>query len=224
MLRSAALGDVPHGFSTRTSEEVPAELPGIAWFRVRQVHGAKVRTLTCPRRAGNTDPVEADAMVTSDAGIGLSIVTADCAPVLFADVEAGVVGAAHAGWRGVLAGVCENTVAAMADLGARPSRMIAVIGPTIAQASYEVDAAFRERFDADAGGFFGDGREGRYRFDLPAYVASRLRRAGVGEIDDIGYDTYADPSLFHSYRRATHDGTTATGRQVSVIARRPSKD
>lgn len=169
------------------------------------------------REAGG-DVREGDAMVTDRPCLLLGIVTADCAPVLFVDVQAGVVGAAHAGWRGARAGVLENTLEAMEELGADRVRISAAIGPTIAQDSYEVDAAFRREFEPDDEPFFRHGREGHYQFDLPAYVAHRLRVAGTGRIDDLGLDTYSDESLFHSYRRATHRAQPTQGRQVSAIA------
>ncbi len=164
---------------------------------------------------------EADAIVTDRPGLLLGIVTADCAPVLLYDSEAGVAGAAHAGWRGAVSGVLENTVVAMQRVGAKPERMVAVIGPTIAQASYEVDQAFRNRFTAkEQARFFECGRPQHWQFDLPAYVAHRLGEAGVRTIEDCGEDTYTQPARFHSFRRATHRGEETNGRQLSVIGLR----
>jgi YfiH family protein len=159
----------------------------------------------------------ADAMVTDRPGLLLAVVTADCAPVLLADREAGVVGAAHAGWRGAHGGVLENTVAAMERLGAARERIAAAIGPAIAQPSYEVDTRFRESFGADDDRFFVPGREGHWQFDLEGYAAARLRAAGVGSVEALGLDTYADEGRFFSYRRATHRGEPGYGRQFSLI-------
>lgn len=161
---------------------------------------------------------EADAMVTKVQGIRLAIVTADCAPVLFLEKEAGVIGAAHAGWRGAHGGVLENTVAAMEALGARPDRIVAAIGPCIAQANYEVDDAFRDEFGHAESRFFAAGREGHWQFDLEAYVAWRLSLAGVTDIDRLSLDTYANESEFYSYRRATHRREPTDGRQFSAIS------
>ena len=213
-LTAKLLAGVPHGFSTRDAARIAAVMPGARGVRVRQVHSAKVEIA----RAGwDGDTPEADALVTDRPGLLLAIVTADCAPVLLADPSAGVVGAAHAGWRGAHGGVLENTVAAMESLGAARERLVAAIGPTIAQESYEVDAAFRERFAADDAPFFAPGREGHWQFDLPAYVAARLHRAGIARVEDLGEDTYTQPGRFHSYRRATHLGEPTGGRQVSAI-------
>ena len=214
VLRSALLGDIPHSFSTREGLEADAVLPGAPLVMVKQVHGIAVETVTGPLDT----PPEADALVTDRPGLLLGIVTADCAPVLLADAEAGVIGAAHAGWRGAVDGVIEATVAAMAKLGARPKNMSAAIGPCIAQASYEVDAAMRSRFAEDAQRFFAAGREGHWQFDLPGYVAHRLAGAGLARIDAAPPDTYAEPDRFHSYRRASHLGQETGGRQTSVIA------
>ena len=164
----------------------------------------------------------ADAVVTATPGIVLGIVTADCAPVLFADAEAKVIGAAHAGWRGAVDGVLENTIAAMEQLGARRERIAAVIGPTIAQPSYEVDAAFRDRFDRSAEPFFAPApeREGnaRWHFDLPGFIAARLHDAQIRKIADTGRDTFSHVARYHSYRRATQAGEANYGRQISMIA------
>ena len=163
-------------------------------------------------------------MVCAKPGTMLGIVTADCAPVLFADIEAGVIGAAHAGWRGAFGGVLENTVAAMESLGAAPERIVAVIGPTIAQASYEVDERFYEEIVSDeaaASTFFSPGAPGHYQFDLPAYVARRLLLSGVGTVADLAVDTYANQEALYSFRRATHRGSATGGRQFSLIAIAP---
>lgn len=214
ILRSALLGGIPHGFSTRNGLVADDILPGAAMATFKQVHSPDVVVMRKPL----PDTCEADAMVTDQPGLVLRIITADCAPVLFADAEAGVVGAAHAGWRGAHGGVIANTVAAMERLGAQPSRIIAAIGPTIAQASYEVDARFRDQFADSDDRFFAPGADGHWQFDLPQYVADRLRQAGVNRIDDLACDTYADESRFFSYRRATHRGEETGGRQLSMIA------
>lgn len=213
VLRSGLMGSVPHGFSTRAGIVAGDVLPGASLIRVNQVHSPDTLIVK--------DPCDvlpsADALVTDRPGLLLGIVTADCAPVLFHDPQAGVVGAAHAGWRGAHGGVIENTLDAMKELGGQADRVRAAIGPTIAQASYEVDVGFREQFGREDDAFFVPGRRGHWQFDLPAYVAFRLRRAGVTVIDDLAQDTYADPTKFFSFRRATHRGEDTGGRQLSVI-------
>jgi len=161
----------------------------------------------------------ADAMVSDRPGLLLGVLTADCAPVLFADEEAGVVGAAHAGWRGAIAGVTDSTIEGMENLGAKRDRIAAVVGPCIAQPSYEVDDAFRARFedeDAANGSFFVPGPAGKPHFDLSGYVLHRLKSAGV-RAEALGLDTYSDPERFYSYRRSTHRGEPSYGRQISMI-------
>ena len=188
----------------------PALLVGLT-----QVHGAAVVRVADPWPVG-AGP-QADAMVTDRAGIALGIVTADCAPVLFADPAAGVIGAAHAGWRGAVAGVLEATVAAMADLGARPERIVAAIGPCIGQDSYEVAA---DLHDAVAGPrWFRDGRPGHWQFDLAGYCAARLAAAGVAAIERVAADTAAEPDRFFSHRRRTLAGGGPIGHQISVVVR-----
>ncbi len=164
----------------------------------------------------------ADAVVTATPGIVLGIVTADCAPVLFADRRAGVIGAAHAGWRGAVDGVLENTLAAMEVLGARRAAIAAVLGPTIAQASYEVDPPFRARFPEDAARHFAPAadRDGtaRWHFDLPGYIADRLAAAGIGNFADTRRDTFSHVARYHSHRRSTQAREANYGRQISMIA------
>lgn len=187
-----------------------------------QVHGTRVVSVTAPWAVG-AGP-QADALVTDRPGLALGIVTADCAPILFADAEAGVVGAAHAGWRGAVAGIIEATLEAMAALGARPGAVAAAIGPCIGQASYEVGADLRDavlaRGVADAR-FFAPGRMAddgpRWQFDLPGYCASRLAAAGVGQIAVIGADTMADETRYFSHRRRTLAGGGVIGHQLSAI-------
>ena len=223
ILRSHALDGVPHGFLTgigHEGEPDPAQIAaGAKLVRVKQVHSPRVVFVEAPF-AGDELP-EADALVTDRPGLVLAVVTADCAPVLLADRTAGIVGAAHAGWRGAFGGVLEATITAMIDAGANRDAIVAAIGPTIAQASYEVDRAFRDRLvehDVANAALFTPGAPDHYQFDLPAYVRTRLESAGVGQIDDLARDTYAEESLFHSFRRATHRGEPTYGRQFSLIA------
>ena len=181
---------------------------------VHQVHSARAVVL---REAG--PPEEADALVTDRPGLALGILTADCAPVLLADVEAGVVGAAHAGWRGALGGVIEAAVEAMASLGARPGRIAAAVGPSIGPAAYEVGPELEARFvarDPDAARFF-HAPAGRAHLDLPAYALHRLRRAGVGRAEWTGHCTHDDPERFFSYRRSRRAGEPDYGRLISVV-------
>lgn len=213
-LQSALLSDLPHAFSQKDGLAGDAVLAAGRIARVRQVHSAQVVSADDALES----EVEADALVTDRLGLALAIVTADCAPVLLADRQAGVIGAAHAGWRGALGGVLGNTVAAMEALGAQADRIVAAIGPTIARRSYEVDSAFRDRFESDAARFFTPGRAGHWQFDLPAYCRQRLNDAGVQQVDDLAQDTYSQPARFHSFRRATHANEATGGRQTSAIA------
>ena len=163
----------------------------------------------------------ADAMVTNLPGLALGILTADCAPILFADRAAGVIGAAHAGWKGAFGGVVEETVAAMERLGASRTSIAAAVGPCIARRSYEVDETFARRFfeaDPATERFFAEGRAGHYQFDLEGYVLSRLGEAGLSRVEALGQDTYAQEEAFYSYRRSTHRGEPTYGRQIALIA------
>jgi len=181
-----------------------------------QVHSATVLTLTEPFV---TRP-RADGMVTNVPGLALGVLTADCQPVLFADAGAGVIGAAHAGWRGTKDGVLEATVAAMTALGARPASIVAIIGPTISQAAYEVGPEFFEAFTADDPAnarFFAAGPGDRMRFDLPEYGLHRLRAAGVGRAEWTLHCTYHEPERFYSFRRTTHAKEADYGRLISAI-------
>ena len=192
------------------------DLSAQALVTVRQVHSADVLTVDAPL----TDRPAADAMVTDRPGLALGILTADCQPVLFADHDAGVIGAAHAGWRGALEGVLEATVEAMERLGASRGSIMAVIGPTISQRAYEVGPEFLDNFldeDRENARFFANGAGGRYQFDLPAYGLARLRQAGVGRAEWTRHCTYSDEALFYSYRRATHRGEADYGRLISAI-------
>lgn len=243
VIRAAALGGVAHGFFGRRggvstgavaglncglgsgderaavieNRRLAADtvLPGAALVGVHQVHGDTCVTVSEPW-SHDARP-EADALVTDRPGILLSVVTADCAPVLLADAEAGVVGAAHAGWRGAAVGVAEAAIAAMVRLGARPERIAAAIGPCIAQRNYEVDRGFAGRLGAEGDGFLTEGPAGKPHFDLEGYVAARLAAAGVTRVETLGLDTYADDTRFFSYRRATHRGEADYGRQISLI-------
>jgi polyphenol oxidase len=168
------------------------------------------------------DRPRADAMVTRRPGIALGILTADCAPVLFADAEAGVIGAAHAGWRGALTGVLDATVQAMVELGAAPQRISAGVGPCIGRASYEVGPEFPTRFLAespDNAGFFAAApRAGHFHFDLAGYVAMKLQRLGLARLERSGGDTAAEAERFFSYRRSCLRQEPDYGRELSAIA------
>lgn len=197
---------------------IAAVLPDALLRTVHQVHSADAVTVT--EGYDEDARAHADALVTDRPGMLLGILTADCAPVLFADVDAGVVGAAHAGWKGAIGGVTDATILAMEKLGAQRSRIAVAVGPCIARASYEVDDAFARRFEVDDPAnerFFAPGRAGHHQFDLEAYVVARLAAAGLGRIEALGLDTYADSERFFSFRRATHAGDPGYGRQISVI-------
>jgi len=212
-------GDERAAIAENRRRAVAAVAPGAALVTVHQVHSAIAVHAAAPWPY-DARP-HADAMVTDRPGLALGILTADCAPALLADAEAGVIGAAHAGWKGALGGVIEATIVAMEKIGAARERIAAAIGPAIARRSYEVDEAFARRFaeaDPDNERFFAPGRAGRHQFDLEAYVAARLAAAGVTRVEAMGLDTYADPDRFFSYRRATHSGEADYGRQISLIA------
>lgn len=184
-----------------------------------QIHSAVARVAD---RGWKGDRPEGDAVVSAVRGPIASVLTADCAPVLFADAEAGVVGAAHAGWKGALGGIIHSTVAAMEALGARPERMVAVVGPCIAQASYEVGADYQARFahhDPGSERFFAPGAaEDKRLFDLPGFVLWRLEQSGVADAAWTGDDTRADAARFYSNRRAFLAGEPDFGRLISTIA------
>ena len=247
VIRAASLGALPHGFLGRTGgvstgelaglnvgygsgddrdaidenrqRAIAAVLPGAELATVHQVHSAEV--VVAQGAWPQEERPHADAMVTDTPNLLLGILTADCAPVLFADHRGVVVGAAHAGWRGALGGVTDATIEAMEELGSRRENIHAAVGPCIAQPSYEVDESFRGRFidhDPDNKRFFVAGAAGKPQFDLEAYVVHRLIAAGIGEVEALNLDTYADPDRFYSYRRATHRGEADYGRQLSAIA------
>lgn len=185
---------------------------------VKQVHSARVMKVEQPFAPGALP--EADAMVTDQPGIMLAIVTADCAPVLFADPVAGVIGAAHAGWRGAHGGIAAATINAMEQLGASAANIRAAIGPCIMQQSYEVDEAFRDQFTQSGDErFFIAGKAGHWQFDLPGYVAAQMiPLLGAEAVTSLQVDTYSNPAHFHSFRRATHRAEPSYGRQFSLIA------
>ncbi|MCW2410483.1 MULTISPECIES: peptidoglycan editing factor PgeF [unclassified Sphingobium] len=246
VLRAGALGDVPHGFLGRTggvstgihaglnvglgSDDErdavltnrdlarDAVLPQSTLVTLHQVHSARVVI------ADNAFPLdsrpEADALVTARPGLLLGVLTADCVPILFADPTHGVVGAAHAGWKGALHGVAEATIDAMTSLGATRATIACAIGPCIGKASYEVSAGFERPFlerDPDDERFFAEGRPGHLQFDIAGYVGARLAQAGIGTVTLLDEDTYSQPARFFSYRRACHAGEPGYGRQISLI-------
>jgi YfiH family protein len=247
VIRAVSLGGLPHGFLGRRGGISTGDLAGlnvgygskddreaIAGNRrlaiaalledaelatVHQVHSADAVTIQRPWP--QDERPRADALVTDRPNLLIGILTADCAPVLFADHRAVVVGAAHAGWRGALAGVTDSTIKAMERLGARREDIHAAVGPCIGQPSYEVDEDFRARFvadDPDNARFFMAEDGGKPHFDLEGYVVHRLIAAGIDEIEALNLDTYADSDRFYSYRRATHRGEADYGRQLSAIA------
>ena len=199
-----------------------AERLGVAgdtFVSLYQIHSAAVVAVEQPW-SRNERP-RADGMVATASGVALGISTADCGPVLFADAEARVIGAAHAGWRGTLSGVLEATIAAMQERGAERSRIVAVLGPMISQDAYEVGTelvtALQEAEPDNRRFLRPSARNGRAMFDLPAYIGARLRAAGIGSFVDLKLCTYADEDRFYSYRRATHRGEADYGRQISAI-------
>ncbi len=200
---ATALGVEPHRFLTAF-----------------QIHSPHVVVAEAPWPA-DARP-RADAIVTRMRALAIGVTTADCGPVLFADPHARVIGAAHAGWRGALAGVIEATVEAMGRLGAAPGQIRAAIGPMIRQSNYEVGADLIVRFEAEdraSSRFFSAApRPGHAMFDLGGYIAARLERAGVGHVEDLRLCTYADPERFFSYRRTTHRAEADYGRHVNAIA------
>ncbi|HKX22960.1 MAG TPA: peptidoglycan editing factor PgeF [Rhizorhapis sp.] len=246
ILRSGALDEVPHGFLGRRGGVSiglygglnvglgsaddrtaivqnrilarEAVMPGSTLVTVHQVHSPDAVTVTEPI-AEDARP-SADALVTARPGLLLGILTADCVPVLFADRQAGVVGAAHAGWKGALGGVTDAVLAAMEKLGAQRDRIGCAVGPCISRASYEVTDEFAANFlraDPDNERFFSAGRPFHQQFDIEAYVMARLAQAGISRIEALGEDTYSQPSRFYSYRRSCHQGEPGYGRQISLI-------
>ena len=245
----AALAGIRHAFFTRDggvsdgiyaslnggpgSEDAPANVSEnrarmAAMLGVRpdrfltayQIHSPDVVTIERPWSA--QERPRADAIVTRAPGLAIGVTTADCGPVLLADQQAGVIGAAHAGWRGAATGILEATIAAMERCGADRARMVAAIGPTIRQPNYEVGPEFVARFTAEDGTnarfFQPSPRPDHALFDLPGYIAARLARAGVARVEDLGHCTYGDPARFFSYRRSTHHQERDYGRHINAIA------
>lgn len=243
VFRSGLLAGIPHGFLGRkggVSEGIvaglnvgfgadddlaavavnrarasEAVLPGARLVSVHQIHSPTA--VYAGEGWPDTSRPVADALVTDRPGLLLGIVTADCAPVLLADAEAGVVAAAHAGWKGAHLGVIGATVAKMVDAGANAANVRAVVGPCIAVQSYEVDEAFRERLAAYEHCFEPGARDGHWQFNLRLFVQDLLLEEGVGEIDQLDHDTYAGEQSFYSYRRSTHRHEPNYGRQFSLI-------
>ncbi len=243
-IRSDVLDKVVHGFFTREGgvskgiyeglnagqgsgddgaavaenrKRVVAHLGARELVSLHQIHSDIAVPVTGPWQG---DRPKADAMVTDTPGIALGVLTADCTPVLFADREAGVVGAAHAGWKGALGGVLEATLDAMERLGADRARVSAGIGPVISQRAYEVGPEFVERFldeDPDSSRYFAGGQGDRAMFDLPGYCLARLRGARVGTAEWTGHCTYSDEDRFYSYRRSVHRKEADYGRLISAI-------
>jgi YfiH family protein len=211
-------GDDRHAVETNRRIAADAVISGAPLASVHQVHSPTAVIVREP--VTHDQRPHADALVTDRPGLLLGIVTADCAPVLLADKEAGVIGAVHAGWRGATAGVTDQAIAAMLSLGARVERITAAVGPCIGRASYEVDHGFAERLlaeDPDNDRFLSDGPAGHPHFDLEAYVVARLAAAGVRRIEAASLDTCALENRFYSYRRATKRGAPTYGRQISLI-------
>nr|WP_295372783.1 peptidoglycan editing factor PgeF [uncultured Sphingosinicella sp.] len=211
--------DDPEAVRTNRRLAVEAVAPGARLVTLHQVHSATALPVTEPFPDNGRPP--ADALVTDRPGLALGILTADCTPVLFADQRAGVIGAAHSGWKGAIGGVVESTLAEMERLGADRSNVVAAVGPTIARKSYEVDEGFFRRFtaeDPEHERFFSAGKPGHHQFDLEGFVLARIAAAGVGRVEALGLDTYSDPDRFYSYRRSTHRAEPDYGRQISLIA------
>lgn len=243
VIRAACLAGMPHGFLGRRGgvsagivsglnvgfgagddlaavqenrrRAAEAVLPGGRLVSVHQTHSAICAVANTPW--DEAERPEADAIVTSQPGLLLGIVTADCAPVLLADSQAQVIGIAHAGWRGAHGGVLESAIAGMESLGADRARIVAAIGPAIAQQSYEVGDDFRRNFTPADERFFAPGRPGHHQFDLAGYIGARLAAAGIATAEQLGLDTYAQEERFYSYRRSTHREEPNYGRQFSLI-------
>jgi YfiH family protein len=213
--------DAPEAVAENRRRVISVLAPGAQLISMSQIHSAIVHTL-CAQGAAR---LEGDALVTATPGLALGILTADCAPVLLADPDAKVIGAAHAGWKGALGeggrGVLEAALDAMERLGAHRDRVSAFIGPCISQADYEVGWDFRDRFlelgVRNRRFFVPSDKEGRYRFDLPGYVAQRLTMAGAGRVEMSGVSTYPSENGYFSFRRTTHAGEPDYGRQISAI-------
>lgn len=210
--------DPAHVAENRRRMAVELGVDPAALISVYQTHSADAVLVEGPWTG---ERPKADGMATATPGLALAITTADCGPVLFADPHVGVIGAAHAGWRGAATGVLEATIEAMERLGARRGKIVAVLGPTISQAAYEVGPEFVARFaeqDRESGRFFKtSAASGQALFDLPGFIAARLEAAGIGEFADLGLCTYSDEEQFFSYRRTTHRREPDYGRLISAI-------
>jgi polyphenol oxidase len=207
----------------KMNRDVVARALGVDEGRVvtaHQVHSADVVEVNDVWEANNRPKV--DGLVTRQKNLALGVLTADCGPVLFADVDAGVIGCCHAGWKGALGGVTHATVAAMEKLGADRARIVAVLGPTISREAYEVGPEFPQPFllqsELNAKYFTASTKPDHFMFDLPAYIRMRLQGSGLRGVFDLGLCTYADEARFYSYRRATHRGEADYGRLISAIA------
>lgn len=215
---SVAVGDEPRAVEiNRTGAAEALGFRRDQLFLLKQVHSAKVHHVT--DRPVADAAIEADALVTRLPSLALGILTADCTPILFADPQAGIVGAAHAGWRGAVDGIVGNTVTAMVELGADPAHIVAAIGPTISGENYEVGPHFMDDFvklRPDGWRHFSSHNGGRAHFDLPGFVAAELERAGISIIERVGGCTYGHPDRYFSHRHATHQKGT-TGRQIAMI-------
>lgn len=204
----------------RINRERVAKAMGVApthLVGVHQIHSADAVVVSEPHE----NPPKADGMVTATKGVALGILTADCQPVLFADQKAGVIGAAHAGWKGALGGVLEQTVTQMETLGATRAHIAAVIGPSISQANYEVGPEFQETFlaaNSDFGRFFKNGTGDKFHFDLPAFGIHQLNTIGITQVAWSGHCTYADADRFYSYRRSVHLRQADYGRLIAAIS------
>jgi YfiH family protein len=218
---NCGLGSRDDAENVRQNRALVAETLGVPPERLLTLYQIHSATTVIVDKPWNGTVSEADALVTRTPGLAIGALTADCAPVLFCDPEARVIAAAHAGWRGALLGILEATVASMEELGAKPERMVAVIGPTISQRAYEVGTDYVERFLAEEPSsspfFVTDDSSGEPHFDLAGYVAERLTRAGVGTVSDLGLCTYCDETRLFSYRRSQHHGEDDYGRQISAI-------
>ena len=218
---NAGFGSNDDPDNVRENRRRMAEALGIAenaLISCFQVHSPTVIVAETPH--DGSDRPRADAVVTRVPGLACAVAAADCGPVLFADAEAQVVGAAHAGWKGALGGVVEATIAAMEKLGADRGRIRAAIGPLIRQPSYEVSQSFIDQFlsaDPAYARFFAPGRPEHAQFDLPGFIGHRLSAAGIAVIDDLGLDTYSNPDRFFSYRRSTHRREPDYGRHIAAI-------
>ena len=192
---------------------VQQALGGASLSTLYQIHSAEVVVLTQPW----TQSSQADAIVTTQPNRVIGVLTADCGPVLFADAEAGVIAAAHAGWKGARAGILQNTIAVMVQQGAKRERICAALGPCIAQASYEVGAQMRLQFDAADHDLFDTNDSGKFQFDLSGYILRQLEHEKLGSVEGLGIDTYINEQRYFSYRRTTHAGEPDYGRQISAI-------